>query len=133
MSSVTGILLSFSLAEEDREDVFPCVDEINAWLKENHDRSPLHRIDESMCNGKHPQMIVFGGGYNHIKDVELVDFILSRNWQNPESVVLTVSFEQDNDLITYTPTAWLKEKGVIAPSHLCQNQTRKAWLPVKPI
>ena len=48
-----------------------------------------------MCNGKHPQMIVWGGGYNYFLGEEFVAFYKTRAWNEPEEVFLILNARGD--------------------------------------
>lgn len=89
MSVVTGIVICHSLSDDSL-----AIAEINAWLV-GQDKSPLHQLDEKMCNGKHPQMIVWGGGYDFLDDEAFIDFFKNREWKEPDQVFMVFNPEND--------------------------------------
>jgi len=99
MSWVTGLVICFSCSEdyaeqEDGTDKFPVVEKINAWLGERG-KMPLVQLDEKMCCGKHPQMHVFGGGYNYLGDEDFLKMFHSLEWQCKESVFMIFNSEEN--------------------------------------
>ncbi len=88
MSVVTGVLICYSLEENETPIV-----EIGKWLEANN-KSPLHQLDEKMCNGKHPQMMVWGGGYNYLDNDEFIELFKSRDWINKEQVFMIFNMEE---------------------------------------
>ena len=86
MSTVTGVMLCTGCGEEDN------IQKVNSWLVENG-YSALHSVDELCCNGKHPQMLMNGGGNNYFLDEPFVEFVMSVEWRRPEDVVLVLNPE----------------------------------------
>lgn len=100
MSVVSSVLLQIHCAENEFTEneripdyVPPGIQRINDWLDERGKMS-LVQLDEQMCCGKHPQTLVFGGGYNHFPEDDFAEFILSLHWDNPENVVLIINPEE---------------------------------------
>jgi hypothetical protein len=98
MSVVTGIVICHSCVEgyeetDDGSDKYAVIEELNDFLKK-YEKSPLHRLDEHMCNGKHPQMIVWGGGYNYFPNEEFLEFFRSRKWNEREEVFMVFNPEE---------------------------------------
>jgi hypothetical protein len=50
-----------------------------------------------MNGGKHPQMCVWGGGYNHFPDLEFI--LRTRKWKYPLEVVLIYNPEEGPILV----------------------------------
>ena len=99
MSVVTGIVICHSCSEKYVEhdlgnDTYLVINELNAWLL-NHGKSELHSLDNLMCNGKHPQMIVWGGGYNYLNDEEFVTLFRTRQWEQPDQVFMVFNPEDE--------------------------------------
>lgn len=97
MSVVTGVLLCFSCSEESVEldeqvEIFPLVQQVDMWLSENS-HLPLVRLDEHMCTGKHPEMIVFGGGYNKLDVDGFYSLFKGLNWEDPYNATLLLNLE----------------------------------------
>ena len=106
MSWVTGILICHSVMEtyrerDDGEDYYAIIVEINSWLHAKG-YTALHRLDGHMRNGKHPQMIVWGGGYNYFPDNEFLEFFRTRDWESKEEVFLLFNPE-DGPLAVLQP------------------------------
>lgn len=98
MSCVTGIVICFSCAEDyteraDGTDRYPILEEINSWLSERG-KLPLVKLDEKMSCGKHPQMNVFGGGYNYLGDGEFLELFATRNWKEKDQVFMIFNPEE---------------------------------------
>jgi hypothetical protein len=69
MSVVSGVTLQISVGEQsieqdDGSDVFLNITKINEWLGERH-FGPLVSVEDHYGGSKHPQVAVFGAGYNH--------------------------------------------------------------------
>jgi hypothetical protein len=93
------MVLCFSCLEdcqehEDGTETFPVIDKLNSWLAETQ-HSPMVRLDEKMCCGKHPQMIVFGAAYNYLSDEGFLNIFRSLEWQHKDSVFLVLNPEHD--------------------------------------
>lgn len=90
MSVVTGITLH---CKHDHE----CIREINNWLKERN-FGPLERTDDHYGGNKHPQIGLYGAGYNYFYldlEEEFMQYVLSRHWENRENTVLIINPEED--------------------------------------
>lgn len=116
MSVVTGIMLICDLSNDiDGVDV-PCeqVQEIMAWLAEREYAPGAWRLAEisSHAGGfKHPQFDAFCGGFNNFGSYEdnFAGFVMSREWDYPENVVLAMQPE-DGETRVFRP----KEHAVVS-------------------
>lgn len=93
MSVVSGITIQITVAEEsDDESCCPLIDQINGWLAK---RSflPLASVEKYYGGSKHPQVLVFGAGFNYFPEAEFEKFFLSLKWKEPETVVLLINPE----------------------------------------
>lgn len=100
MSRVTSVLLSVSVVEDafDPDYANPyALNAINDFLAK-HGKVPLARLDEGMIvDGKHPQAIVLGGGYNYLPVAEFLaifDSFDTDDWAEPWSAVLIIDQEE---------------------------------------
>jgi hypothetical protein len=100
MSVVSGVVLCSSLGEKQGsqgEDGMPLLfEQINGWLNEHplgRDRWRLKMIERHFGGGKHPQMSVAGGGFNHFCEDEFADYVLGLPWEYPENVILIIQPE----------------------------------------
>jgi len=99
MSTVTGITLQFSCAEDyveriSQSDLYPIIDEINKWLGKNG-FGPLCSVEDAYGGNRHPQFCVYGGGYNSLPDDDFVAMVTTRAWRYPEDVILLLKHEDD--------------------------------------
>lgn len=109
MSVVSGVTLHFSVAEDSTEqpdgsDIFANITKINDWLAERR-FGPLASVEDHYGGSKHPQVALFGAGYNHFmpRD-EFIGFVLTLDWWNPENVVLLINPEEGATMI-FRPVA----------------------------
>ena len=101
VSSVTGVVLCCSISEdcESADDAPPrFLAEINQWLADRAHRDgppqwELVPVDEFFGGAKHPQISVWGGGFNHFPEDDFAAFIMSLDWRCPENVVLILNPE----------------------------------------
>lgn len=88
MSYVSGVTLQVD-DENDAEIVRTVV---NGWLKsEGH--SELESVEDCYGGAKHPQVYVFGGGFNYLDEDGLAELVKSASWASPENVVLLINPE----------------------------------------
>jgi hypothetical protein len=87
MSVVSGVTLVTFLDETKP------VEEIKAWIAE-HRMGQLAQVDDHFGGWKHPQCDVFGGGFNFLDEDAFADFVLAREWDHPERVVLVIQPEE---------------------------------------
>lgn len=97
MSVVSGVTLQISCAEDytEREgapDTVSLIDKVNAWLAEQT-FGPLVAVEGRYGGNKHPQVLVYGAGYNAFFEDEFGTFVMSLPWNVPESVVLLIQPE----------------------------------------
>ena len=92
MSVVTGIVLCLSSDDEPGDDKGSPMNMLNDWLKQRR-FGALAQVDSCFGGEKHPQMAVFGGGYNHLPAAEFAEFVMSLPWIAPENVVLIMQPE----------------------------------------
>ncbi len=98
MSVVSGVTLQISCAEEFIEqksgpDVIPLVDEVNAWLAAKNFK-PLTSLEDHYGGNKHPQVLVYGAGYNYFCEEDFAQFVMALRWNAPECVVLLINPEE---------------------------------------
>jgi hypothetical protein len=107
MSVVSGVTLQISVSEEYTErdagpDVYALVVKINDWLKERN-FGPLESVEGHYGGSKHPQVAVFGAGYNYFPEDDFAGFVTSLNWNLPECVVLLVNPEEGSTKVVRPP------------------------------
>jgi hypothetical protein len=93
MSEVTNLLLAFSILEP--EDVR--IAAVNDWLVRN-DQLPLKNVwKNSECVGgsKHMEAPLYAGAFNYLPLGELMAFLRTVPWSQPDEVQLIVN-EQDD-------------------------------------
>jgi hypothetical protein len=110
VSWVTDVLLCANLIEKFDEDLRPqkssaAIDEINAWLREKGAGTLADLSVHMETGGKAAQALVYGGSFNHLEVKEFKKFVLSRNWQMPESVRLLLNDEEDDGFSVFVPEA----------------------------
>lgn len=97
MSVVSGVTLQTGLEDyierDGGPDLVPLIEEINAWLKEKG-CAPLVSVEAAYGGSKHPQVRVYGCGFNYFPKDEFVKFVMGIEWQQPESVVLLINPEE---------------------------------------
>lgn len=94
MSVVTNIILTCGLSEEDGEDVFPAVNEINAWLRERG-KGELTHLNGNEGGRKAWEVDVFGGAFNWLPIDEFIQAVSAANWQNRDKVQLFIKGQYD--------------------------------------
>jgi len=99
MSVVTTILLTTSTMEGTEidvdgrpVDVYPAIQHLNAW-RGSEWLKPVH---EHAGGNKYPQACVFMAAMNYFDLDDLKDVMRAAPWEEPESVVLLVSGEEDS-------------------------------------
>ena len=95
MSHVSGVTLQISCAEDGNNDAHATVclvDQINAWLKER-DFMPLVSVEDRYGGSKHPQVYIYGAGFNGFDEDDFAAYVLSLPWNVPESLVLLIQPE----------------------------------------
>lgn len=112
MSIVSGVTLHMSAAEksfeQDGKDVVHVVDKINGWLAEQH-FGQLVSVEGHYGGNKHPQVLVYGGGYNYFPEDEFAKFVLSLVWDEPEEAVLLIQPDEGPTKIYRPPLRQLSQ------------------------
>lgn len=85
MSYVTGVVLQFSVCED--------------LDKFYYKGSVLKDLSDYADGSKHPQLVLFCGGFNYADTAELISAVDDKEWDCPEQVVLTLTTEQDKTRI----------------------------------
>jgi hypothetical protein len=102
MSYVTGVMLICRCGEEEP------LAEIKQWLAERgQDESywTLNEISDRAGGSKHPQFDAFAGGFNYFDEDEFAYFVMTRQWDRPEGVVLTLQPEETATRV-FRPTGY---------------------------
>lgn len=88
MSWVTGITIHCRHEDE-------VVIEIQNWIA-SKGFSRLNNVDRYYNGSKHPQIDLYGGGYNYFPNEEFLEFVktLENYWNNPENVVVIINPEE---------------------------------------
>lgn len=95
MSVVTDVIVLVSLAEEDPEDTFPPIDEINNWLLSHGQHVGLNHLNGNEGGHKAWQCDVFGGAFNYLNADEFARTVATAQWKSPDRVQLLVKGEED--------------------------------------
>lgn len=97
MSVVTTLIIATSIMESeedhDENDIFPSVDHINAAMGDR--RVWLKQVDQHAGGNKAPQAYVFMGAINNLDLDAFKAHMRSAPWQEPDSVMLLVSGEEE--------------------------------------
>lgn len=94
MSWVSGVTLQVDLGED--TDIVEAV--IVPWLKsEGH--GTLEHVEDHYGGRKHPQVTVFGGGFNYLDDDALAELVMKQRWNNPGNVVLLINPEEGETIV----------------------------------
>lgn len=88
MSVVTSVTLHLS-HEYDSD----CMDEIQEWLRSRH-LGPLKNVEDYYGDTKHPQIALYGAGYNYFCPDSFINFVVTRRWSHPENMVLIINPEE---------------------------------------
>lgn len=97
MSHVTNIILTASgeyVEHEDRSITYPCIDAINAWLGRRGE-PPLLNVDTLWRGHKNIESGIWIGGFNHLDDSGLIEFVKAQPWDDQEAVQLFVKRHED--------------------------------------
>lgn len=102
MSTVTNIILSFSIIEDDRdvdgENVYFFMDSINKWLSDNNFGS-FGKEADSPNTQKCLETPIFTAAFNYFDLGGFVAFINLLDWEERENVQIFVQ-EQEDDKFT---------------------------------
>ena len=102
MSKVTGVALIarspavVGFADEKALIVSDPIAEIQQWLSKHHHGASLVEVADHAGGSKHPQYECRLAGVNCMSEDEFAKFVMSRRWNRPESVVLTLQPEEGN-------------------------------------
>lgn len=91
MSFVTGIMLLLGASDWDE----PPIAEVQQWLS---DRGwpQLKDVSGEGAGSKHPQFEAWCAGFNYFRDKdEFIEFVRSRQWLEPDEVILIINPEND--------------------------------------
>ncbi|MES2058646.1 MAG: hypothetical protein V4564_22095 [Pseudomonadota bacterium] len=89
MSVVTGVMLIVMFGED-----YP-LQPIQDWLADHCDGAQLVDVADLAGGSKHPQFQAMAAGINHFANVnEFAAFVMSRDWSQPESVILVLQPEE---------------------------------------
>lgn len=100
MSVVTGIVICASVMEDEHVNpdggrVIHWIRDASQWISDNWlVGAGLVQLDDQMSCGKHPQMIVAGGGYNYFLNDEFLTFLKAYPWKEPSEVVIVFNPEE---------------------------------------
>jgi hypothetical protein len=89
MSVVTGVMLLLGAGDWDEEPFM----EVQQWLRERAGNQLIDVAEEGTGGGKHPQFEAWCAGLNYFDEDEFAEFVLSREWLNPENMVLILQPE----------------------------------------
>lgn len=93
MSVVSGVTLQTSLSEKKADDeIPPQIARINAWLT-SRGKGELCEVSGHYGGRKHPQVLVFGGGFSCLDEDEFAKLVMAEKWEEPENVVLLINPE----------------------------------------
>lgn len=119
VSYVTNIILTCGPSEEDGEDVFPAIDEVNAWLLDNGQHSGLTHLNGHEGGGKAWECDVFGGAFNYLHIDEFAKAVAGARWTRPDQVQLFISGQEEDVFGLVNLVDPMKSK-------LSSEETRKA-------
>ena len=99
MSVVTAIFIACNLSEissygESGEERVPAIESINnggALSTVGH----LKKLSEYTGGSKHPQVLVYGGGFNHLPLDEFESDVKAAPWEEPGNVRIWIKREDD--------------------------------------
>lgn len=92
MSVVSGITLICSVVESGYGDA----EDLLLWLNSFNQKFLFTEVAKTYGGSKHPQHFTFGAGVNYCNEDQVAHYILSRDWQYPENVVLIIQPEDGN-------------------------------------
>ncbi len=105
MSRVSGIVLMISAGEEVEEGVRPAaVRSLDDWCAGNG-CLPLVDVTDMTPRGKHPQVLIYGGGYNNLDEEAFAAAFMAQAWECPENAVLIINPEEGPAEV-YRPHGW---------------------------
>lgn len=99
MSHVTAVVLICSGLEEDSLGVPPPpVAALQAWLRQE-DLGQLISVDQVFGGWKDPQIMCFGGGFNHPDVAGFTSVFREQEWRHPAQVVLILTTEEQPSMV----------------------------------
>jgi hypothetical protein len=99
MSEVTTVVLICSGFEEDSLDVPPPpIAALQAWLR-REDLGQLVSVDRLFGGRKGPQVVCFGGAFNHMDVAGFTAVFREQDWRRPEQVVLILTTEEQPSIV----------------------------------
>lgn len=105
MSRVTGVTIICELSDYEDRPGEPMA-EVIAWITAHPGNRgwALTEISDHAGGSKHPQFEVWCGGFNFFEDAqeEFAAFVMSRDWDSPENLVLIMEPEEVATLV-YRP------------------------------
>lgn len=102
MSVVYGVMLMLSLVDDDN----PCLAEVQQRLARD-DRTQLVAVEDYAGGSKHPEFVALAAGVNFMSDYEVfAEFVISRDWDCPEDVVLIISLPDGRATKVYRPKGY---------------------------
>ena len=87
MSVVSGVTIQANISNED------FIENINKWLKARY-FSQLCSVEHYYGGDKHPQVKIWGGGFNYFPEDDFASYIISLPWKFRENVVLLINPEE---------------------------------------
>lgn len=104
MSVVTAITLQIDVGEtyieqENGPGIFPVINKINGWLAARN-FGALAPLSDHYGGSKHPQVEVFGAGFDYFPWEDFAQFVMSLEWENPDNVVLLVNPEEGPTMVS---------------------------------
>ena len=103
MSEVRSVVLSCSGFEEDSLDVPPpAIAALQAWLR-REDLGQLVSVDRLFGGWKGPQVVCFGGAFNHMDVDAFTAGFHKQEWRHPEQIVLILTTEEQPSTVLRPP------------------------------
>lgn len=96
MSSVTTVILLTELLDEDRK-----LADIHAAMARAGIRGEFRHLNKHFGGTKAPQMEVFGGAFNYLYTVHLIEALRSVDWEPGDVVQLVINGEHDTGARLY--------------------------------
>lgn len=93
MSVVSGVTLTVSCAEDAYKNGKTLIEQVNKWLAARN-FGPLVQVDQHYGGSKHPQVHVYGAGFNYFPANEFAKFAMALRWDYSENVVLLIQPEE---------------------------------------
>lgn len=98
MSVVTGVTIITNCCNESLDTL---IQRINEWIVDDPPcgGGRLFQVDQYYGGGKHPECLVWGGGFNYLSWSKLIDFVKGLPWKDyfnveEDRVILVISPDQ---------------------------------------